>query len=185
MGDERFLLPAEAAPLHDAVLKVRRQSGAARVAARSLLHKLDFDDVALPRSSGGEAEWPAGIVGSMAHDDAVAVAAVARRDVIAAVGIDVEPAIPLPAGLETVIATPRERARYDSDLIRSRLLFSLKEAVYKAQYPLDGAVLDFCDVEIDLPSLTAITSTGRRIKLRFITTPRIFTLAYVPAAASI
>ena len=79
-------------------------------------------------------------LGSLAHDDEFAVAAVTRAPSIRGVGIDVEPPLPLPGELLDVIATANEREQLKGDLISARLLFCMKEAVYKATYPIDGHV---------------------------------------------
>src|SRR6516165_6054927 len=76
VGDERALLQAEATPLATCALKVRRQSGAARIVARRLLRALGEPNAALPRSASGAPVWPLDIAGSIAHDDEVAVATV-------------------------------------------------------------------------------------------------------------
>jgi 4'-phosphopantetheinyl transferase EntD len=91
-GDENALLPEETPAFASSVLKVRRASGAARIVARQLLKGLGQPECALPRGSGGAPTWPAGVVGSLAHDSRVAVAAVGRCDDVGAIGIDVEPA---------------------------------------------------------------------------------------------
>src|SRR5262249_59963041 len=75
-GDEDALWPEEIPPLASSVDKVRRASGAARIVARQLLRRLGQPECALPRGSGGAPRWPTGIVGSLAHDSSVAVAAV-------------------------------------------------------------------------------------------------------------
>src|SRR5437879_5808776 len=75
-GDEHALLDEEAASILTSVADVRRASGAARIVARELLAQLGRPNVAVPRGASGEPIWPAGVSGSMAHDDRVAVAAV-------------------------------------------------------------------------------------------------------------
>jgi 4'-phosphopantetheinyl transferase EntD len=103
----------------------------------------------------------------LAHDDRVAVAAVGmqQRD-LGAVGIDVEPAVPLPPDMLELIATPQELHRIADDPLRGKLLFAVKEAVYKAAYPLDRTFLEFRDIEVDLAGRTATTRAGRVLTLR-------------------
>src|SRR3977135_880817 len=67
-GDEDALLPQEIPAFAASVAKVRRASGAARVVARHLLKRLGQPECALPRSMGGAPAWPAGVIGSLAHD---------------------------------------------------------------------------------------------------------------------
>jgi 4'-phosphopantetheinyl transferase EntD len=98
--------------------------------------------------------WPAGVLGSMTHCTGYAAAAVAPLPRISAVGIDAEPDAPLPDGVLELVATPAERdrltaARPESDGPNwDRLLFSAKEAVYKAWFLLVGEWLDHQEAEI-------------------------------------
>ena len=179
-GDERLLHDDELPAFRHSVAKVRRQSGAARGLARGLLREFGFGDAALLRTDGGAVRWPPGVVGSLAHDDAFAVAAIAPSSAVAMLGVDIEPSLPLPAGVPEIVSTRRERTLYGASLRDSRLLFSLKEAVFKAQYPVDGLLLDFGDVEIDLAARTGTTRGGRRLGLAFVTAPRLITLAFRP-----
>jgi 4'-phosphopantetheinyl transferase EntD len=184
LGDENALTASEAAPLARAIPPVRRASGAARIVARQLLRDAGFGGVVeLPRLGSGAPAWPAGFVGSIAHDEAVAVAAVAPAASILGVGIDVKPLLPLPADLLDIVATPSERAQLNGDLTEARLLFCMKEAVYKATHPVDGHFLDHQDVEICLRSHVASTSTGRRLRLYVSRSPRLLALTVLESGA--
>jgi 4'-phosphopantetheinyl transferase EntD len=165
-GDESALLDEEAASIASPVIAVRRASGAARIAARELLTRLGYANAAIPRGEAGEPIWPAGISGSLAHDDRVAVAAVGLQRDVRAVGIDVEPAVPLPPDMLKLIAAPQELRSIAGDPLQGKLLFAAKEAVYKAVYPLDRVFLEFRDIEVDLVGRTATTRTGHTIALR-------------------
>ena len=160
-GDEDALRDAEAASISSAIANVRRASGAARIVARGLLTQLGYPDAQVPKGTGGAPVWPAGVVGSLAHDDEIAVAAVGLRRDFASIGIDVEPPGALPADMLALVVTPRERRMIDDDPVKAKLLFAAKEAVYKAIYPLDGVFLEFGDIEVDLAAGTATTRTGR------------------------
>ena len=179
-GDENALLPEETPAFASSVPKVRRASGAARIVARQLLNGLGQPECALPRGSGGAPTWPAGVVGSLAHDTRVAVAAVGRCDDIGAIGIDVEPAESLPPELLELVATPQERLRIDDDPYQGRLLFVAKEAVYKAVYPLDQRFLDHHDVQINFADRKAIVRNGRVVELRFCIAAHLLVLAFLP-----
>lgn len=176
-GDEHALLDAEAASIASTVVGVRRASGAARIVARQLLAQLGHPGVALPKGLSGEPIWPAGIAGSLAHDDQVAVAAVGMQHHVGAVGIDIEPAAFLPPDMLELIATPLELRRIADDPLRGKLLFAAKEAVYKAVYPLDRVFLEFRDIEVDLAGRRAMTKNGRAIALRYRVTSRVLVLA--------
>ncbi|MER9890037.1 4'-phosphopantetheinyl transferase superfamily protein [Mesorhizobium sp. M0114] len=153
--DEAALFASEVAAMKRAVAKVRRQSGAARIIARTLLGKLGFPPMPILKTQSGVPTWPAGIVGSLAHHDTVAAAAIAETKAIGALGIDIEPNEPLPSGLIDLVVTSREKSMYNSRLLQRRDLFVLKEAVYKAVFPLCNEILDFQDVEIDINSNVA------------------------------
>jgi 4'-phosphopantetheinyl transferase EntD len=161
VGDELALTAAELRPMDRAVASVRRASGAARIVARALLAKLGASpESELPRSASGAPRWPPGFVGSLAHDDRYAVAAVARASAILSVGIDVEPPLPLPEDLLGMIATANERRELNGDLVSARLLFCIKEAVYKATHPIDGVFLEHHDVEVRLTDSVAFAKSG-------------------------
>ncbi len=180
-GDEHALMPGEAGAFAASVASVRRASGAARIVARQLLAQIGYAECALPKAPSGAPIWPAGVVGSLAHDSRVAAAAVAIRRDFSALGIDVEPAEILPSELLDLVATPQERARIADDPYRGRLLFAAKEAVYKAVYPLDETFLDHHDVQVDLAGRSAIVRNGRVVELRFCISTHLVALAFLPA----
>jgi 4'-phosphopantetheinyl transferase EntD len=178
-GDEDALRETEASSVSSEVARVRRASGAARIVARRLLMQLGYPDTQVPKGPGGEPVWPAGVVGSLAHDEEIAVAAVGLQRDFASIGVDVEPAEALPADMLALVATPRERRMIDDDLLQARLLFAAKESVYKAVYPLDRVFLEFGDIELDLAAGRATTRTGRSLVLRSCFSSHIVTIALV------
>jgi 4'-phosphopantetheinyl transferase EntD len=177
-GDELALTPTELRPLERSIPSVRRASGAARIVAKALLAELGAPaGVELPRSTSRAPTWPKGFVGSLAHDKEYAAAAVARSTSLRGVGIDIEPALPLPEELLDRIATPGERGQINGDLVLARLLFCIKEAVYKAANPIDGVFLEHHDVEISLASSVVLTSSGHSLRVYTIASPRLIALA--------
>lgn len=180
-GDELALLPEEMAAFAASVIQVRRASGAARIVARQLFARFGQPPHAIPKGAAGMPLWPPGMVGSLAHDATVAMAALASRREFHSVGIDVEPAEPLAPDLLDIVATANERALAQGDPLRGRLLFAIKEAVYKAVYPLDGTFLDHHDVEVDLPGGTAQVRQGRTVRFRHSVASHIMVLAFIPA----
>lgn len=180
-GDEHALLPEELPAFAASVVKVRRASGAARLAARELLTGLGYLRCPLPKDPSGAPVWPPGVVGSLSHDAEIALAAVGRSREFDGLGIDVEPAEPLPPDLLDIVATPRERLGLAADPYGGRLLFAAKEAVYKAVFPLDREFLDHHDVEVDFAARKARVRAGREVELRFATTSRLIALAFIGA----
>ena len=71
------------------------------------------------------------------------------------------------------------------DPCHGRLLFSVKEAIYKAVYPLDRMFLDHHDVEVSLSNGagTAVVRNGRTVSFHYCVAARIVVLAFIPAAA--
>ena len=104
-----------------------------------------------------EPQWPAGLVGSITHTTGFRAAAVAPRSVVASLGIDTEQNEPLPDGVEELITVPGEPemlaalARAFPAVHWGRLLFSAKESIYKAWYPLTGRWLGFGMPPYDRP----------------------------------
>jgi len=180
-GDECALRPEEAEFFKSAVPKVRRQAGAARIAARQLLRILSYEDVSITKTCLGVPVWPPGIAGSLAHEEQVAVAAVARTADFLALGVDIEPAAELPDNLVDIIATPGERSLYEPEFLRGRQLFAAKEAVYKALYPLDRHFLDFHDIEVDFEQQIARASYGRLVSVKVSTGSHVIALAFLRA----
>jgi 4'-phosphopantetheinyl transferase EntD len=178
-GDEQALLPEEQRAFATSVEKVRRASGAARIVARRLMAQMGQLQQAVPRSASGAPVWPAGLVGSLAHNSQVAVAALARRMDFSSLGIDVEAAEPLEAGLLNLVVTPTERKAIADDPCGGRLLFAIKEAVYKAANPLDGVFLEHHDVEVNFAAGTAAVRGGRTVHFRHISSSHIVALAFI------
>jgi 4'-phosphopantetheinyl transferase EntD len=156
------LFPEEEALLARAVEKRRREFVTGRACARSALERLGFAAAPILPGRRGEPRWPAGAVGSITHCDGYRACAVARSSDLATIGIDAEPHEPLPDGLLGDIAKPEEMgwlgklSRSRPEIHWDRLLFSAKEAVYKAWYPLAESWLGFEDaiLTVDARSLS-------------------------------
>lgn len=148
---EATLFPEEEAALARAVDKRRREFTSARWCARQALAALGIAPTPLVPGPSGAPTWPDGVVGSMTHCEGYRAAAVAFAADFKALGIDAEPAGPLPDGVLDIVTVEAERA----DLARlasefpgthwDRVLFSAKESVYKAWSPLTGRWLGFED----------------------------------------
>jgi len=182
-GDEAHLLPAEAHSIPARLPAMRRASGSARWIAHRLLARLGVDDFAVARASSGAPAWPDGMTGSLAHDDDMAVAAVAPVSRIASLGIDVEPAHPLPDDIFALVATDADIMDTVDPHLAGRILFCAKEAVYKAVYPLDREILGYEDIAVDLGKGRAVMRTGRKVGLAYRVAPRVVVLAFVEVGA--
>jgi 4'-phosphopantetheinyl transferase EntD len=145
---------AEESVIAEAVGSRRREFVTARACARLALSDLGVTVGAIPRGPGGCPVWPARLTGSLTHCTGLRAAAVGWRRQLDGIGIDAEPAVPLPPDVLDLVADRHERAHLaqlatgDSTVPWDGVLFSAKESVYKAQYPSTGRWLDFSDVRV-------------------------------------
>lgn len=148
------LFPAEEAVISRAMDERRREFTTARWCAREALARLGYPPVPVLPGARGAPVWPVGVVGSITHCAGYRAAAVARTSAMATLGVDAEPNAPLPPGvLETVAVDEElewvaELLRDDPSVRWDRVLFSAKESVYKAWFPLARRWLDFRDTSI-------------------------------------
>lgn len=143
------LHPSEAAAVTRAVPKRRDEFRAGRDAARSAMRAIGVAPVALPSNPDRLPDWPVGLAGSITHCDDLCLAAVSRK--ARSIGLDIEPAADLPADLWGEILLPDELTAAkatDSPGLAAKLVFSAKEAAYKAQYPLSRTLFGFLDLSV-------------------------------------
>lgn len=160
-----------------------REFGAGRAAARDAMEMLGHRPRPVLQGEDRAPVWPPGLTGSITHSARDCLAVVTDDPDIQALGLDLEPATALDAALWPVICTPPEM-----DWLASlgpsqrghfaKLIFSAKEAAYKAQYVRSRSLLEFHDItlSIDLASNTFIACfniqvagfhDGRQISGRF------------------
>lgn len=179
LADVAALLPEERLLFGAAPPARLAASGAARDLARALAARLDLRLGPIGRTAFGAPIWPEGLVGSLAHDDTWAVAALARTDRIIRLGIDVEPLEPLPDELRDLVLTPTDRWRDLDAPHPDRIAFTAKEAVYKAVHPAIGRILEWHDITVDLAARTARVDGAPIVSIVSATTGPILTLAFV------
>ncbi len=154
--DGAELFPEEEQHVAKAVDKRRREFTTGRHCARTALAALGFPPAPLLPGPNREPGWPVGVVGSITHCKGYRAAAVGLVDQVRTIGIDAEPNEPTPDGVLGAIALPAElaqveRLRADGDKVAwDRLLFSAKETVYKAWFPLTRRWLGFEDAELTI-----------------------------------
>lgn len=167
-ADSVPLFPEEECAVARAVDKRRREFTTGRACARSALAKLGVPAGPIPSGERGEPCWPPGVVGSITHCVGYRACAVAHGSEFLALGIDAEPHAPLPDGLLGDIALPEEAVWLDRlqenvpGVHWDRLLFSAKESVYKAWFPLARRWLGFEDALLNIDAGTETGAPGSR-----------------------
>lgn len=153
--DDIELFPQERAAVVRAVDKRRKEFTTVRACAREALAGLGHAPVPLVPGEWGAPGWPTGVVGSMTHCEGYHAAVVAHRHDVAAIGIDAEPHEALPDGVLETIALAEDLAALDAlptsvGVAWDRVLFSAKESVYKAWFPVARRFLDFQEATVTL-----------------------------------
>lgn len=153
--DPHAVLPPEEEPaVAKAVASRRAEFTTARGCARDALVRLGAPAAAIPVGERRAPQWPDGVVGAITHCAGFRGAAVAWRDAVRTVGLDAEPHVALPDGVLEAVSDAGERSvlaslRADApDVHWDKLLFSAKESVYKAWFPLTGSWLGFEQAEL-------------------------------------
>lgn len=175
--------PEEGGHMAQAVLARRNEFITGRRCARVALSKLGQTACALPPNAAGVPVWPAGTVGSISHSRGLCCAAVAGTDVICCLGLDLEKTTRLsPRAMERVVH-PLEADFVGNDQAKGSLLFSMKEAFFKAQFPRWHAQPNFKDLALQvdevaqqmsvresaphLPEALRKAATGMQFRYRF------------------
>ena len=146
--------PEEALFVAQAVAKRRGEFAAGRSAARAAMRVLGGGGVAIAVGPDRAPIWPAGWHGSITHNDRWCLAAVTRGT--AHLGVDIEAATPLNSDLLSTICSPAEVERIagaDQGML-AKVVFSAKEAAYKAQYPLTQTLFGFDHLDVVLAPQT-------------------------------
>jgi 4'-phosphopantetheinyl transferase EntD len=145
------LFPAEEALVREASEQRRREFAGGRDCAHRALEGVGLAAGPILAGAQGEPLWPAGVVGAITHCRGYTAGAVARATDLAAIGVDAEPHAPLREGLIDRLAAAEEVAGLGAlaeaapSIHWDRLLFSAKEALYKAWFPLAGRWLGVRD----------------------------------------
>jgi 4'-phosphopantetheinyl transferase EntD len=165
---EITLIPPHAVP------KRHREFRAGRRVAHQALAQAGCPAHATPilRGERGQPVWPDGWVGAISHADTWAGALVAPRHRSVGVGLDVESLTrTVDTDLRSLICVPGELPWVGRDELRLRTLFSAKESVFKALYPVAGVFLDFHDAELAWDSGDPASRGQLRARLRVDASP--------------
>ena len=152
--------PAAAEPLHPAEERLTAGMAPRRIrsfrhgrhCARGALAKLGLPSMPVSVSAQRAPVWPEGIIGSISHREDLACAVVARASGLDGIGIDLERTGGLDDEVAKLVCTAAERTRLRQQSIEhgERLLFTIKESVYKCLWPRLQRFIDFLEVEVSL-----------------------------------
>ena len=120
-----------------------------RYCAQQALKAMNFNCNVIQSSPHGFPIWPNSIVGSISHSKGLCISAVAKSSDFQAIGIDLEQFYRIKERSIERIVHSKEKAQIGNDLIKATLLFSIKEAFYKAQYPIFKTNLNFKDLAFE------------------------------------
>ncbi|MCP1845715.1 4'-phosphopantetheinyl transferase EntD [Bradyrhizobium sp. USDA 4524] len=149
------LWPPEYRIVQNAVKKRQEEFATGRFYARSALRGLGLIPAPILADKNRVPIWPSGIVGSISHCDAFCGAIVAYARNVRTLGFDVEDASPLESDLIPIISSTNELTQaeagssYDRGNV-AKCLFSIKESIFKAYFPVTRRFLDFKDVHVEL-----------------------------------
>jgi len=151
----RGLHPEESALIASAVAKRQHEFATGRVLARRLLASFGHPNASILKEEDRIPIWPDGVVGSISHSEGLCAAVVADAKAYAGLGLDLEPDRAVDRDIERVVCRDREHdwVRAAGDVEhgrRCRIVFSVKEAVYKAFYPRTRTFWSFQDVTVEI-----------------------------------
>jgi len=127
----------------------RREFRAGRLYARRALAEVGRAPSPILASPERFPIWTPGIVGTISHTDEICLVIVAPARELAGIGLDVEKDTPLDEDLIDLICRDEEiKERFPSGGNLPKLIFVIKEAVFKLYNPITRIFLEFKDVVV-------------------------------------
>lgn len=163
-GDPAFLPevvdPREAVAVRGAVARRVTEFHAGRAAARAAMTQLSLPHGSVLMGQNRAPVWPDGITGSISHSKTACVAVVGLSSQWAGIGVDLEEATMLDPLLITEVCSKAERIWLGQQPaeergVMAKLIFSAKEASYKAQFPVTGQLFGFEVLELTIDRETS------------------------------
>ena len=138
----------EAASIVRAVKSRREEFARGRACARKALAQLGVPPQSIPVGEFRQPIWPQGFVGSITHCAGLVASVAALREHVVALGLDAERLGVLPEETRAEILHASEMSQIVPEL--ETVVFSAKESLHKALFPLHGVRMEFLDVELAL-----------------------------------
>ena len=122
------------------------------IAGRWLFHQVTGSTEPLLRGPGGEPQWPAGICGALTHKQGQVMFSYVPAAGHLGYGIDLELTAKMKIEFREKVCSEQEwqniRGSADAPVALLTAVFSFKECIYKALYPLEQKFFSFLDAEI-------------------------------------
>ena len=142
---------AEEQIIQGATFKRQTEFRAGRHCAHSLLNQLGYPDFALLKQADRQPLWPSDVVGSISHTQNFCMAACASAYRIKLLGLDVENNLALDDDiLDSTHHAAEKLYLAEHPVLPARLIFSIKESIFKCLYPQVKKYFDFLDVDVAL-----------------------------------
>ncbi|MCW8090248.1 4'-phosphopantetheinyl transferase family protein [Alteromonas sp. ASW11-130] len=149
--------------ISNAVKKRKSEFLAGRYLAKLALQSLGSDDTFVCVGKNRAPIWPKGFIGSISHTDDTAICAMAKRNEVSRLGLDIETVLPQSVAKEIIksVLITSEFALAGSvtepDTQMTTLIFSAKESLFKALYSEVGYYFGFENAEVKVVN----TRTGK------------------------
>ncbi len=195
------LLPEERKIVETVVQKRREEFSTGRFCAHTAMCKLYPDIKPQPLLPGTKREplWPNKLIGSISHSADSCLAVVSSDSWIKSLGVDIEKREGIKPGVRDLICLPEELSmlgEYQENPEAWKLIFSAKESVYKALFPIAEKWIGFSDAKLQFDfeeqcftaemdkSLELPNDVGSLVSGRFsISANYILTVVEVPASS--
>jgi 4'-phosphopantetheinyl transferase EntD len=145
-----FQYPREAELMDGAVPSRQCEFIGGRQCARTAVEELGVISQEILKDAEGLPIWPAGLVGSISHSRGLCGAVVGSRDRYSCIGLDIERTDRLSDSALRRVMHPKERECLGQSQWVGSVLFSAKEAFFKAQYPVYGRKPTFHDLILSI-----------------------------------
>ena len=150
--DNGELFDVEMEFIKNAVEKRVMEFTAGRIAVRNILEKIGYKNFPILQGKLREPVWPSELSGSITHDGDYCIVAISYKSKVSLLGIDLTTDKKLDRDLVNLICTEDEIIFIESrdaqfkNIDIYKLIFSIKESIYKCLFPLVGEIFDFHDV---------------------------------------
>ncbi len=154
-SEDHAFWPGEGRALERATPARQAEFAGGRAAARKALRNIGLVPFSIPMGADRAPVWPVGVTGSITHHNGTCLAVASRATTMSGLGLDLESLDPIEPCLWPEIMSRSECAelrKHDTSIQGkvAKIVFSAKEASYKALYPVTRRVDGFDAMRINL-----------------------------------